>query len=176
MKKNRFYLGLLSLLFLMFSCTNQVDQTKGEKGEAVNLEKEKMAVSQLLDGLATATECGNFDMIQKIWLHADDVLLIGTESDEKLVGWPDISKTIQKQFGLFEKTLISITDQSIWVNDDATIAWFFEELNYNFVYENKAMTFTGIRFTGVLEKIDGEWRLVQQHMSIPAELEMEETQ
>jgi ketosteroid isomerase-like protein len=37
------------------------------------------------------------------------------------------------------------------------------------------MTFEGIRFTGVMRKIDGEWRLVQQHMSIPAKLEMTET-
>ena len=75
----------------------------------------------------------------------------------------------------FEKTFISITEQNIWLNDDASVAWFFEELNYNFIYENKAMTFEGIRFTGVMKKIDGKWRLVQQHMSIPAKLEMVES-
>ena len=43
---------------------------------------------------------------------------------------------------------------------------------FNFVFEEKAMTFEGIRFTGVMRKIDGKWRLVQQHLSIPAVPEM----
>jgi hypothetical protein len=36
------------------------------------------------------------------------------------------------------------------------------------------MSFEGIRFTGVLEKIDGKWQLVQGHLSVPYEAEIEE--
>ncbi|MBN2236574.1 MAG: nuclear transport factor 2 family protein, partial [Bacteroidales bacterium] len=92
----------------------------------------------------------------------------------KLEGWEEIKAAVKKQFSSFNETLISITDQSIWLNEDATVSWFFEELNYNFVYEGKAMTFKGIRFTGVMLKEAGEWKMVQQHMSIPAHLQMVE--
>ncbi len=163
----------LSALFIMSSCVNTA-QKKAEK-PSVNIAQEKTAISKILDDLAASSESGNFQGIQKIWWPSEDVLLIGTDSGEKLVGWTAISKAIQKQFRSFGETLISITDQSIWVNDDATVAWFFEELNYNFVYEEKAMTFEGIRFTGVMQKHDGRWRLVQQHMSIPSKLEMIES-
>ena len=159
---------ILTSLSLVMSCV--------EKPEEVSVDPaiEKLEVSRLLDNLAAATESGNFEIIEDIWLPSEDVMLIGTDSNEKLEGWDAISNAIEKQFGTFEETLISITDQNIWLNDAGDFAWFFEELNYNFVYEDKAMTFKGIRFTGVMQKIEGKWRLVQQHLSIPATPEMEE--
>lgn len=174
MKKIMRLLLVLSSFSLVMSCVNEANHDH-KQDVAVDIEKEKLEVSQLLDNLAAATESGNFEMIENIWLPSEDVLLVGTESNQKLEGWEEISAVIRKQFGTFEETLISITDQNIWLNEDASIAWFFEELNYNFVYEEKAMTFKGIRFTGVMKKIEGKWRLVQQHMSVPAALEMVET-
>ena len=171
---------LMSLLFivlsfsLFISCSEKEEQKDPQKA-SVDIALEKLEISQRLDNLAAASESGNFGMIEDIWLPSEDALLIGTEGTEKLEGWEDISAAIKKQIGTFEKTFISITEQLIWLNDDASIAWFFEELNYNFIYEEKAMTFEGIRFTGVMKKIDGKWRLVQQHMSIPAMLEMVES-
>ncbi len=165
---------ILSSFFLAISCNNEASQSPDEV-VSIDFAQEKLEISQILDNLAAASESGNFKLIEKIWLHSEDVMLIGTENDEQLEGWEEISAAIKKQFGAFNQTLISITDQTIWLNDDATVAWFFEELNYNFVYEEKAMSFVGIRFTGVMQKINDKWRLVHQHMSIPAELEMVET-
>jgi hypothetical protein len=47
-------------------------------------------------------------------------------------------------------------------------------LDYNFIYMGEDMSFEGIRFTGVLEKKDGKWKLVQGHLSVPYEAEFEE--
>ena len=175
MKKN---IGLLFFLFfsiVFICCSPQPNKNKSdEEKTAIDINQEKQEVSQVLDNLAAATESGNFKVIEEIWLHSDDVLLVGTESDEKLLGWDEISSAIKKQFSTFEETLISITDQDIWLNDDATMAWFYEELNYNFVFEEKAMTFKGIRFTGIMKKENAKWHLMQQHLSIPAQLEMTE--
>lgn len=167
---------MLFVFFLTNSCENEAEDDLNQvQKENVDYAKEKLDISKILDNLASASESGNFEMIKSIWWPSKDVLIIGTESGEKLEGWEAISKAIKKQFKRFENTLISITDQTIWLNEDASVAWFFEELNYNFVYEEKAMTFEDIRFTGVMQKKDGEWRLVQQHMSVPAQLEMVET-
>jgi ketosteroid isomerase-like protein len=136
------------------------------------LEKEKLEISQILDKLTTATERGNIDQIKGIWLESENDLLIGTESNEKLEGWNEIQDALKKQFRTFHETLISITDQSIWISEDGKIAWFYEELNYNFVFEDQAMEFKGIRVTGVLKKTEGKWRMVNQHLSVPAKLNM----
>jgi len=176
MKKFIGSLLMLTSFFLFVSCDNdKVAHNDKDQNLTIDVAQEKLEISQILDNLATAYEGGNFDLIENIWLPSKDILAVGTDNNEKLEGWEEISTIIKRQLGTFEETFISITDQDIWINDDASVAWFFEELNYNFVYKEKAMTFTGIRFTGVMLKQDSKWRLVQQHMSIPAALEMVET-
>lgn len=174
MKKSIIF--LLSLLFLFVSsCNDKPRETTAEKEKtvAIDIEKEKAKVSELLDLLATSTESGNLEMVEKIWSTREDVLLIGTENNEKLIGWSQIKEAMTGQFNSFEETLISITDQNVMLDRDARTAWFFEELNYNFIYDNKAMSIDGIRFTGVFFKTDeGEWRLVQGHFSIPTSIDM----
>lgn len=169
---------LIPFIFLFItSCENTPKETpaKKEKNAVVDLAKEKAKVTELLDLLASSTESGNIEMIEKIWMSSEDVILIGTENDEKLVGWSQIKKAISGQANAFEETLISITDQNVWFDRDARTAWFYEELNYNFIYNNKAMSLDGIRFTGVFFKTDnGEWKLVQGHLSMPVSIDMEE--
>jgi hypothetical protein len=176
MKKSIFI--LLPLFFIFFTSCDQAPEkaaVKEEKAATLDLAKEKAKVTELLDLLAASTESGNMEMIEKIWLPSEDVILIGTENDEKLVGWSQIKDAISGQASSFDETLISITDQNVWFDRDARTAWFFEELNYNFIYNNKAMSLDGIRFTGVFFKTDkGEWKLVQGHLSMPASIDIEE--
>lgn len=175
MKKS--ILFLISMMLIIFTaCENHEhsDLDKNKENKDVNIEKEKAEISELLDLLATSTESGNLEMVEKIWCPKDDVILIGTENNEKLMGWTEIKKTMQGQFTTLEETLISITEQNIWLDRDARTAWFFEELNYNFIYNDKAMSIDGIRFTGVFVKSDeGEWRLVQGHMSRPTTIHVD---
>ena len=53
-------------------------------------------------------------------------------------------------------------------------AWFAESLNYNFMYDGEARSYEGMRFTGVLTKVDGNWRFVQAHLSLPGNVDIGE--
>jgi len=173
----RSLLLFISLVLISFTaCQNHEHHEADNDNEnnAINVEKEKAEISELLDLLATSTESGNMEIIENIWCPKDDATLIGTENHEKLMGWEEIKKAMKGQFTTLEETLISITEQNIWLDRDARTAWFFEELNYNFIYNNKAMSIDGIRFTGVFVKSDeGEWKLVQGHLSRPSTIDME---
>jgi ketosteroid isomerase-like protein len=46
-------------------------------------------------------------------------------------------------------------------------------MNYNFMADSVAQSYSGMRFTGVLEKCDDEWKLVQGHLSVPANIQIE---
>lgn len=174
MKKS--IISLLALLiFALIACEShdhhhdEIDDKQME----INIEKEKAKISELLDLLASSTESHNLEMVEKIWCPKDRATLIGTENHEKLMGWKEIKKAMQGQFTTLEETLISITDQNIWLDKDIRTAWFFEELNYNFIYNDKAMSIDGIRFTGVFVKSDeGEWKLVQGHLSRPTTIDV----
>lgn len=146
---------------------------KCEKQEPkFNPEEEKIQIENILDQYVIANENKDLSIIEKIWANEDDIVLIGTDSDEKLIGWKQIKKAIRHQFKSFEDVYISVSEQMIFVNETGNTAWFSSILSYNFIYKGEAMSFEGIRFTGVLEK-STDWEIVQGHLSIPAEVDIE---
>jgi len=121
-----------------------------------------------LENYILANENQDLELIENIWAASDDIVLYGTDSDERIVGWTNIRAAIKDQFGFISDTYISASNQFIKLNCTANTAWFAETLNYNYMYQGKAQKYEGLRFTGVVEKIDGNWRLVQAHLSVPA--------
>lgn len=149
------------VLFLAFGCNPAQDQP--------NKEEEIRQIENVLEQYVVANENQDFSIIENIWGKDEDIILIGTESDEKLIGWNQIKEAIQHQFQAFENTYISVTEQHIVINETCNTAWFSEELSYNFIYKGEALSYEGIRFTGVLQKYMGRWEIAQGHLSVPAE-------
>jgi hypothetical protein len=136
--------------------------------DVINLKDEQLAVETVLEQYIIANEKQDFNLIQQIWSPDSDIILYGTDTDDRLVGWINIKNAIKEQFSQISDTYISVTDQYIKVNCTGNTAWFAETLNYNFIYKEQARKYEGMRFTGVLEKLDGKWMLVQGHLSVPA--------
>lgn len=151
---------LLSAMIVMsISCEQQKKH---------NCKEEKVAIESLLENYILANENQDLDLIEQIWAADDGIVLYGTDSDERIVGWTNIRAAIKEQFGFISDTYISASNQFIKLNCTGNTAWFSETLNYNYMYQGKAHKYEGLRFTGVVEKLDGNWRLVQAHLSVPA--------
>ena len=150
---------LTTLLLILISC---------EHKEKVNCEKEKDAIENVLENYILANENQDLELVEEIWAAKDDIVLYGTDSDERLMGWNNIREAVKEQFGFISDTYISASNQFIQINCTGNTAWFAETLNYNYMYNGKAHKFEGLRFTGVVEKIDGKWKIVQAHLSVPA--------
>jgi len=157
--KKYFILFVSLCMFILFSCQ--------EEQKEVDIGAERAAVENVLEKYVLANENQDFSLIEQIWASDEDIVLLGTDGDEKYKGWNQIKSAIQHQFNEFEDTYISVLDQAININSTGNTAWFSETLNYNFIYRGEAMSFEGIRFTGVLEKNEGVWEMVQGHLSIP---------
>lgn len=152
---------IILIALLVFSCSDN-------SAKKFNLMEETEAIENVLDKYIVANETQNFELIREIWAPDADIILYGTDSDERLMGWVNIKNAIKDQFSQITDTYIAATDQFIKINETGNTAWFAETLNYNFVYKDKARSYEGLRFTGVLEKLDGKWKLVQAHLSLPA--------
>ncbi|MCF6172064.1 MAG: nuclear transport factor 2 family protein [Bacteroidales bacterium] len=144
----------------------------GDCEKKINKVDEIGAIETLLEEYVIANENQDFDLIEKIWAPDSDIILYGTDSDERLMGWTNIRNAVREQFQQIDETYISASDQFIKLNCTGTTAWFAETLDYNFVYKDEAKSFKGLRFTGVVEKIDGQWKLVQAHLSLPANVDI----
>ncbi len=156
---------LFILLFVGVITLNGCNIDNQNKNVDLNLEMEKVAL--VLEKYVLANEKQDMDLVKEIWAPDPDIVVLGTNSDEKIIGWEQIRSTLQRQFDSFQDTYISVRDQVININETGNTAWFSEIMNYNYIYQGEAKQFEGLRFTGVLEKKDGEWYIVQSHISIP---------
>jgi len=158
--KTNFSITILLIALFFSSCNDCEKQT--------NRRDDKLAIENLLEQYVIANEKQDFALIQKIWAPDTDIILYGTDSDDRLMGWINIKNAVKDQFSQISETYISVSDQYIKVNCTGNTGWFAESLNYNFIYKGQARTYEGLRFTGVVQKIDDQWLLVQAHLSVPA--------
>lgn len=159
---NKLFILIIIGLISLSSCN------MGYQDKNVDLELEKESVALVLEKYVIANEKQDIDLVHEVWAEEPDIVVLGTNSDEKIIGWEQIKNTLQRQFDSFDDTYISVRDQVININETGNTAWFSEIMNYNYIYQGEARQFEGIRFTGVLNKKDGEWFIVQSHISIPA--------
>jgi len=156
MKKFLFLTTLLSFSILTFA---QLDQKA--------LKEEKRKIISVLENYITANETQNIKLMEEIWATDEDIEAFGTAAGERLQGWQDIKSTFVHQFNSFSNTYISARDQIINIDESGKIAWFSQMINYNYLLEGVAKKYEGIRYTGVLKNKNGQWKLVQMHLSLP---------
>jgi ketosteroid isomerase-like protein len=160
-------LSVSTILIIIASCT-QPPCTKVDRAAELN------AIEDLLESYIVANENQDFNLIEQIWAPDSDIILYGTNTDERLMGWTNIRNAIRIQFSAIENTYISASDQYIRINECGNTGWFAETLNYNFVIDGEAQSYEGLRFTGVVVKMDDNWRFVQAHLSLPANVNIGE--
>lgn len=161
--KARFLLLLPLLALLLFSCKD------APKEEAYDIEAEKEAVFNVLESYVIANETRDMDLIKQVWADQPDIVVFGTESDERLVGWESIHEALEKQFATFKDTYVAMTETEVNVSPKCRTAWFSAMINYTFTYRGQTVSYEDLRFTGVLTKDDDDkWHIVQSHISVPA--------
>lgn len=158
----KYSLFALIIALIFASCSQQ----KSNQPE-VDLNAEIEQVKLVLEKYVIANEKEDLQLVHEIWASSPDIVVFGTNSDEKIVGWDAIKEALDGQYRSVEETYISIHDQVIQVDPAGNVAWFSEIINYSYIYQGEAVNFEGLRFTGVLQKIDGGWYIVQSHISIP---------
>ena len=154
--KNLMALVMGVVFLMMSSCAQKVD-----------MEGEKVKVSAVLDQLIQVLETEDVDVFSKIIVHDADMVNFGTDAAERLVGWEALKELMQKQFAATENSKLSVKDRVIKVHDSGKVAWFSEIIDWNLVSQGQEVKLEGLRATGVLEKRDGNWLVIQLHSSTP---------
>ncbi|MEJ2690588.1 MAG: nuclear transport factor 2 family protein [Deltaproteobacteria bacterium] len=158
--KKLFILFVGTALLAMSACHPRVD-TKAEKTEA------QAVVNQMIQ----AFETKDINLFAKITAHDPDMVNFGTDAAERWVGWDALKAAVEKQFAAFDKIKLTAKDQVVHVNPSGNTAWFSEVVDWDIVEKGKPTHMEGSRLTGVLEKRDGNWVIVQFHVSIPVPIQ-----
>ena len=135
--------------------------------QTVDLEAERAKVKTVVEQFEHVWETEDMELFSRIMAHDADMVNYGTDAAEHFVGWEALKESVQKMFPSFENIKLTVKDQVIKVHASGNVAWFSEIADWDLVVEGKPVRSEGCRFTGVLEKRNGNWVFVQFHNSVP---------
>jgi len=137
------------------------------RSQKVDIEAEKAKVKSVVDQFEQFWETEDMDLLARIMAHDADMVNYGSDAAEHFVGWEALKESVEKMLPSLENIKITVKDQVIKVHPSGNVAWFSEVWDWDLVVEGKPVHSGDQRLTGVLEKRNGSWVLVQFHNSVP---------
>ena len=151
------------LLFLAcISCSRQ-------KNNSINIEKEIPLIEKAVHN--SIGWAGNKDIYLLYSVIANDSAFLEVHPGPKVVkGFSDFKKA--EEFWMspdFKAVRYEIRDLKINISRSGDVAWWFCMLDDINEWKGEPANWENTRWTGVLEKREGKWVIVQQHFSFASE-------
>jgi uncharacterized protein (TIGR02246 family) len=126
--------------------------------------KTENGITAVLKKLADAYAERNLKNVMSCFAPDSDVVLYGTGADEKRIGLKQIQAQVERDWSQTETAAFSF--DWISISGAETVAWAAADGEFRFRANGQDVSLPA-RMTFVLEKGDGEWRIVQSHFSTP---------
>lgn len=158
---SRMLYGLVTMavIFLSFSCETLIKKKKTDKPTDTRIIE--MTINEAISWAKTK----DFTVSNRI--IANDSNYLEVDPDNRLVrGFEEFKKN--KKFFTdprFKAIRYEIRDLRIVFSQSGTVAWYYCVLDDINEWNGKPACWMNTRWTGVLEKRDGKWVIVQMHFS-----------
>ena len=149
----------LLFLFLLFtSCSN------GEKkNEQLDLQKITEEAGAFIDSQFNFFYESSLGLAKNTF--SNDAVLIGTDATEYYKGWDEMKPSIEGQLAL-ENPKFNSRNRNIFLSSSGDMASYTQILEFSFEIDGVENTVRNVRSSGVIQKINGQWKVVQIHWSI----------
>ena len=158
---------LISIVITLLNSCNYASSEKYKKRDLI--EGVTSEVSMFINDQYEFLSIGSIDIAEKIF--SKDAIIIGTDQEEYLIGWEEIKPAILGQIQAIENPKFVTRDLKVVIGDNGKMASYSQILDFSYrttatesssgvKYEIK-----NIRNSGVLKKIDEEWKIIQIHWS-----------
>ncbi len=132
-----------------------------------SIDKTTTPIKEVLDQLLIAQEKGSLSDFSACFAHDDNIVNIGTEIDEIWYGWDEFYSWMSQVIKFKPDYSITSKDTRIQLNSNQDVAWYSQLLDTCFETKGEPFRIEGFRHTGVLEKRNNKWLIVQSHISVP---------
>jgi ketosteroid isomerase-like protein len=166
MKKLFCVIPLVFLLCFAFGC-QKAGKVAEEAEPTVDMEAEKANVKSVIDMIHRSFETEDMEMLSKCFSHDPNMIVFGTDAAERWVGWTPFAEAQQQFFNAQDESVMTTREVDIKVHMSGKVAWYSYLLDWKGKAMGEPFDFEGARLTGVMEKQNGNWVVVQMHSSIP---------
>ena len=164
----KIFIVFLLFLSILNSC-NEVVNLNPEDEKKIS-QKSEQEVRDFIANQYNFFSVGSIDVAKKTF--AKDAIIIGTDESEFLVGWDEIKKSLLGQIEVIENPKFITKDLKIVMSDNSDMASYSQILNFSYRTPTTESSsgvkyeINDIRNSGVIKKIDGNWKIVQIHWSV----------
>jgi uncharacterized protein (TIGR02246 family) len=128
-------------------------------------------VKDVLFRLIKAEETGDTESFAGCFAHDDTFVHFGTDPDEIWYNWNDFFDLMKKLLKERKGVVINHKNTTVRHNKTGDVAWYSQLTDRCPETKGDDVCIEGFRHTGVMEKRDGQWLIVQSHISFPAPVE-----
>jgi hypothetical protein len=132
-----------------------------------DMETERAEALKVLDNFSLAHESRDLELLLTCFSDKPDLIILGTDENELWVDKISMGESQKRAYETFSTVKLSVRDKMLKMCGSGAQAWFYMKVNWYVESEGKQFTFSGIRTTGVLEKENEQWHIVQLHTSMP---------
>lgn len=116
------------------------------------------------------------ERFKSIFAKDEDFFTYYPNSNDTIVGWSQFEKLLNQWMDPRSKVIsFDIRDLRLVISRTGEVAWFSAVVDDEGEWDGKPWGTKGIRWTGVVEKREGQWVIVQQHMSSATDKVLEAT-
>lgn len=158
---------LTQSIFILFTTLLLLAFTSESANNQTTEEKELADITYAIDNCIGWFKTKNVDLLLSI-VASDSNFLEVHPSDNVVKGRAEFEKAIPVFMNdKFQYVRHEIKDLKITVSESGTVAWFYCRLYDINTWDGQPASWENARWTGVLEKRDDRWQMVQQHFSFP---------
>ena len=133
---------------------------------------EKVVIEQVIRKSIGWALDKDLEGLYRVMAQDDQFLIINPDSAGGYhEGFPRFKAFAERVFmdPRFQAKSMALRDLRITLSESGTVAWYFCHLDDIAEWDGHPAGWHNIRWTGVVEKRDGQWVHVQQHYSFPAD-------
>jgi ketosteroid isomerase-like protein len=116
------------------------------------------------------------DLLYSSIVHNDELFFFQPDSRSTMIGFDNFRSMTENFFMRddFKAIKVEMNDFRISMSPTLKTAWWACLLNDYNEFKGKPANWENVRWSGVLEKIDGQWRIFQMHFSKAEDILIEE--
>lgn len=132
----------------------------------VDVAAEQQRVREVMEKINAAWESEDMAAFSQLVVQDADMVSFGADVEDRWVGWNGLEEGLRQQFEVFSDTKVTVKHMDIHVSENGTVAWLAQAMDISTKFLGSPMTLE-TRITGVFEKRDSGWLMVQFHYSVP---------
>lgn len=156
-------------LILLTSCNTK------DKPNSISMEKDKETVENIIHDLTAWALNKDFERLDSIVTHSPDLFFFQQRSTGDIEGY-EAFKELYKWWEdpRFKATHYDLRELRLIFSKSGDVAWYSAYLDDCLEWDRKPFCLNDTRWTGVLEKRNGNWVIVQMHYSFASDKVLEE--